>query len=209
MEIVLNGRNLDFELEDEKTLGDVLLVIGKWTAEVNAEVITKIKINTDEVILPAEGFDSKKPIEEIKKLELETKRVATKDLLAELASFKDKLNLLTKDLIDVAVKLQTGNDLKAMEAFQDDITILEDLITLTHNSGRCFNLNYSQIKVNEKTVEEEILALKDLLKEVIMAFENKDMVMLCDLLEYELSPLMEGWLDLIDRLKEETKARLN
>jgi hypothetical protein len=96
-----------------------------------------------------------------------------------------------------------------MELFQNDITIMEDLITTVQKTQKLFNLNYAQIKVNEKSIEEEILTLKDILKEVITAFENNDIVMLCDLLEYELSPIIENWIEILKRLEEEAKANLN
>ncbi|MDI6786009.1 MAG: hypothetical protein QMD92_04790 [bacterium] len=348
MEIILNGQNLDFELENEKTLSEVLLAIGKWTAETNSEVITSIRLNEGEEILPEEGFKSKKPLKEINKVELETVRIVelsidglielldyfpqlksmikktlkaiekkdekklknlvekiindvdwayaliediyesmqveektifleekavkkekeilnnikqeliellaknkTEELgnllkeqlyfhidewlklfpkliecfrnikgkevdskalfeeIEEIKKFKNRLNALSSNLVNVSVKMQTGDDIKAMEMFQGDITILEDLISLVQNIQRCFNLNYSNIKVNDKSIEEEILTLKNMLGEIIMAFENNDIVMLCDLLEYELSPLSESWLDILNKLEEEIKSCLN
>lgn len=349
MEIILNGQSLDFELENEKTLSEILLAIGKWTAKTNSEVITSIRLNEGEEILPKEGFKSKKSIKEINRIELETvgmvelsidglielldyfpklkseiekalkalekkdeeklnslvkkiiddvdwayaliediyeamqvekktifleekavkkekevlstikqellkllgkkeereelrkllkeqlyfhldewlklfpkliecframkgEKINSKALfeeIEEIKTFKDRLNVLSKDLVEVSVKLQIGDDIKAMEMFQNDINTLEDLITLTQNIRRCFNLNYANIKINDKSIEEEIITLKDMLKEIIMAFENSDIVMLCDLLEYELSPLSESWLDILDKLEEEIKDCLN
>lgn len=349
MEIILNGQSLDFELESEKTLGEVLLAVGKWTGETNSEVITSIRLNGGEEILPKEGFKSKRSIKEINKIELETvgvvelsidglvelldyfpklkseiekalralekkdeekldnlvrkiiddvgwayaliediyeamqaeektifleekavkeekevlntikqellrllgKKEEREELrkllkeqlyfhldkwlklfpkliecfkamkgerrdskvlfkgIEEIETFKERLNILSKDLVEVAVKLQIGEDIKAMEIFQNDINTLEDLITLTQDIRRCFNLNYANIKINDKSIEEEIITLKEMLKEIIVAFENSDIVMLCDLLEYELSPLTESWLDILDKLEEEIKSCLN
>ena len=55
-----------------------------------------------------------------------------------------------------------------------DTLVHPSLGTLTMDDGR--------------TVSDELILMTDIFKQIIDAFDNKDVVLICDLLEYELSP---------------------
>lgn len=125
--------------------------------------------------------------------------------LKEVCQMQD----LSKQIEAVSIDLQTGNERKAMEQFQGIIDRLSDMIHLLQEVKISFGLDYRAIQVKDQTVEQRSEELDELLSEIITAFENEDLVMLADLLEYELSPLLSRWEEVIAAITVEVEKKIN
>jgi len=130
-------------------------------------------------------------------------------ILRELKESKEELLKLSKELEDISIRMQTGNEYEAMESLQECTRTLENIFGMLKKAQNFFNLNYSRIKVEKEDVAGKIEEIKDILSEVVTAFENNDLVLLADLLEYELSPLMSRFPEVIDCVLSRIKREIH
>ncbi len=137
------------------------------------------------------------------------KKEDTQALLSKLKGVSSRFPDLSKEIEKISVYLQTGEMTEAMEQFQKTIDELQSMIHLLQEIRIFFDLDYRGIKVKEETIEERCQELDELLSEIITAFENEDIVMLADLLEYELSPLLSRWGEVITAVIAEVEKRIN
>ena len=86
-------------------------------------------------------------------------------------------------LPDIATNFQTGNDLQAI---QDLCKIVDVIETFTR---------FSALNSTDNDIEQHSLALKDISLQMLNAFENKDFVLIADLLEYDLSEQIDNILE--------------
>lgn len=184
MKIILNGSELDYSLENEKTIGEVLGAVELACKEQNATT-AKIKINEKE-ILPAE-MDKifSLPVETDIKLELFT--IDGSYIRSRLASLGHSFIDISEELEEIALKMQTGKEAEALETVKKFSTELRELY-------RCFNLfDIAGIpenhKLGEKTIPEYQAEISPMLENLVSGFEQNDTVEISDIAEYELSPL--------------------
>ena len=115
VEIYINGQKIDAQLEDEKTIGEVLNSFEK-TCEENAAAVIGITVNGKQIT--AEIFDEEaaKPLSKDTKFEFS---VVTKDSIKEafenLAVLFDELS---KKMEQVPVELQSGKNKEASKSIQ-------------------------------------------------------------------------------------------
>jgi hypothetical protein len=102
----------------------------------------------------------------------------------EMATTLGRLVRLAEELRDVPVALQTGDEKRAM----DTVIRLTELVSkalrlLPHASSAVFDL---------ESLRRTLAQTAPHLRELEEAFHAKDSVLIGDLLEYELAPLLEG-----------------
>jgi tetratricopeptide (TPR) repeat protein len=139
-----------------------------------------------------------------KALEKESKTV--------VESLKDKqkhVPQIAKSLEEIAVDLQTGSEAYAMERLQQIIDELSSMVRTLERAEEVFGLDYECLDVKDQTIHQRSEELNNLLSEVIAAFENKDLVLLADLLEYELAPLISRWEEVIRRVVDYVEKTSN
>lgn len=143
------------------------------------------------------------------KAEILKEETTSAQIFRGLKASKEDLSKLSKELEDISIRMQTGNEYEAMEGLQECTRTLENIFGLLKKAQDFFNLNYSQIKIEKEDVASKIEEIKDVLSEVVTAFENNDLVLLADLLEYELSPLMSRFPEVINCLISQIKRKIH
>lgn len=109
------------------------------------------------------------------------------DPLEELKSSFKALDLLKPRLSDVSVLLQTGKDHEAMEI----------VISLTEILNKIFRL-ISMFNTDNIDTDQ----LNSILSELAEAFDAGDSVLIGDLLEYEITPMLDSLSDVLNQLEE-------
>ncbi len=87
---------------------------------------------------------------------------------------------------EIAALLQTGKELEGLEKLSILTAYLESSIRILVNLRTVEGLDLEGRTVGEKPFVEFIADLQSVLKEIIGAFDNKDIVLLGDLIEYEI-----------------------
>lgn len=187
MELYVNGSKLDVELENEKTIGDVLK---SFEEECEKSKATTVSIYVDGHYVNADDFDAV-ALRELKadtKIELD---VVSEDAIADsFKAQKQQALTLAEELKTVSVKFQSGKDNEANSI----ITSLADLIDgICHTASlsTLFPERFGNIKIDGKSFKEFFADFSTVLKDFEQAIASKDTVMTGDLSEYEISPRLE------------------
>ncbi|WP_244834806.1 hypothetical protein [Clostridium sp. BJN0001] len=88
------------------------------------------------------------------------------------------INNLKKGLKDVSNMIQSGNEIQGIKKFIPSLDGIEYIIKVAELTK---DIQKDHIDINK---------LNDLLKEIIDSFENEDYVLLGDLINYELIPII-------------------
>jgi hypothetical protein len=186
MNILINNKTLDFKLEQEKTVGEVL---GSIESECEKAEMTITGLKCDGKEIPAENLDElfARDPKTIESLELVT--ISGKDVLSMMKELGSRFALHIPVLQEIPVLLQTGKDLAVMEAINKcstDLHNLYQLIPLLSITGLTADPEIDGIALRDYPGE-----LSPILKDLLEALEKKDTILVGDLSEYELAPRIE------------------
>ncbi|NOY10161.1 MAG: hypothetical protein GXP33_15110 [Spirochaetes bacterium] len=286
MEIKINKEKIDFQLEDEKTLGDIINVIQNWIhssgfvmisltlddkeikiaeqtdwqktplkgincIDIKVNHVSELRISNLETVIRYLGMFSgsilsgdkkmfkelltgfpfmleslsgnyiidndtssfseiirKLSADELKNLTEEKKEEITKltdnikikvtDALREIQYPEDaiheitgKLHASASEISEVSVLLQSGKDRQAMEyvvRFSDLTQRFFRILTALGDYGK---LEFSNLMIEGKKSMDFYHELRDILSQLLDAFNARDSVLIGDLLEYEIAPRIE------------------
>ena len=187
MQITINKQKTDIELENEKTLGDVLRAFQKSFEENDAALIG---LGIDDLILHPNDLAAfmEKPLSEISDLNLET--ILLSDIREALATFTLPLETLSNQFLDIGVLYQANKDTevsKIITKFADFFSNLSKTISLLSLFPRYFN----ETKINDEMILDYLNKFSSILIEFENALANNDKVLVADLAEYEIAPSLE------------------
>ena len=187
MDILINGKKMDYEIENEKTVGEVLGSV-ETACEQSGMTITAISV--DGSVVPANMLDAlfERDLAGISLIELET--LSGTDVLNMLHELGNRFTVCVPLLREIPVQLQTGKDLPVMEtihSFSLDLQNLYKLLPLLGITG----LPAEGPGVDGIPLGSYPSELSPVLSELLEALEKKDTVLAGDLSEYELAPRIE------------------
>ena len=192
VEFYINGQQVEVQLEDEQTVGDVLKSFESTCEENDAAVIG---IAVDSKQITAELFDEEaaKPLGSNTKFEFSI--VTKNDIKASFEKLSELFNELAAQMEGVPVALQSGKNAEVSESIKrlaDSIEQFCHVATL----ASLFPETFSTGSLNGISFKDFFAEFSPILKDFEDALQNNDTVMLGDLSEYEICP----------RLKEISKA---
>ena len=192
VEFYINGQQVEVQLEDEQTVGDVLKSFESTCEENDAAVIG---IAVDSKQITAELFDEEaaKPLGSNTKFEFSI--VTKNDIKASFEKLSELFNELATQMEGVPVALQSGKNAEVSESIKrlaDSIEQFCHVATL----ASLFPDTFSTGSLNGISFKDFFAEFSPILKDFEDALQNNDTVMLGDLSEYEICP----------RLKEISKA---
>ncbi len=187
MDIIINGEKIDFQLESEKNIGDIL---GSLESECEKSGMSITGIRVDGVTIPADNLDPLflQEISSVTSMELTT--ISGKDIERLLHELGTRFSLCVSTLQDVPVLLQTGKDLQVLESihrFSNDLQNLYQLLPLISITG----IQTGSSGSDEANLESYPSELAPILGQLLAALETKDTILVGDLSEYELAPRIE------------------
>lgn len=187
--------------EEDKTFKDLMNYILSDIAK-EKEVITNIKINNQELSIEEEKNILLNPIKNYNMIDF-TLKSSVELAFEALDSCLAFLDLGLEKIKELSSLYQQNKIDRANSLFAEVIEIMDTFvqlmskinITLKRNSGKGF--------VKSDTVQKLEIHLLGVLKALIPAKEKEDIIMLCDLLEYELTDNITQWkLSAIPELKK-------
>ena len=185
MKVFIDGQMLEYTIENEKTVGEVLGNIEEYCMKNNATVTT---VTIDGKIIPSNELDDifAKLISDVELIELST--VNGNDVKENLVKLGDNFVSLAKKLTNIAILLNEGKEREVLSIIQEFSIMLRDLYML-YSLFDIADISYDYM-FEGKTIASYKDEFSDLLKNIIEGFEQKDTVAVSDIAEYELSPLV-------------------
>lgn len=186
MVIKINGEELSYTLENEKTLGEVL---GSIEEACCREHETIVQVAVDGKVLSSQELDQlfKQSVNTDITLELSTFSGA--EIRNYMKGLTQELSDYAEDFEQVPVYMQTGKDMQALELFG----VFSEKLNELYRSLLLSDITELpiDIQIEGKSVHEYQKEITALLRDIVSSIEEKDIIQVGDLAEYELAPLVK------------------
>jgi len=188
--INLNNQSLNHEYNANSSLDSI---IDKIQLDSNGtEIITKIEVDGISVSNEDENTVCSKAISNFNTINFQTK--TSVELAYEaLDSCTEYINILIEKIQLVSLNFLDNKVVEANAEFAEIIELLDLLVQLITKVNKTI---HSQIDIKyqkSETIKRLEIHLLSVLKALIPAKEKNDIIMLCDLLEYELVDNLIQW----------------
>ncbi|MEK6589871.1 MAG: hypothetical protein AABZ11_04255 [Nitrospinota bacterium] len=123
-----------------------------------------------------------------------------------LDNLREHLQKLIPALQITADSFRAKGEEEANKNYLICIEALQLFDELIDGIKRLFNIDFSKMLINGETIQSRKEKLLKLTSNMHSAQVNQDWITLADLLEYELTPLIEDWIHIIPSLQHEIKV---
>ncbi len=198
MNIIINGQLIEFSLENEKTVGDILQAIEKDCSQNNATIIS---ISINDTLLSEQDFDTifEKAVDEVEKIELST--ISENDVLAIIKETASTLSTTIEKLQTIPVLLQSSKDNEVSNivvTFIDQFHSIQNIAKLT----AIFPQKFASFNVDGMPFADFLNEFTPILQEFESSLLSHDTVLTGDLAEYEIAPKLQAFVDSASLLNE-------
>ena len=198
MKLLINGKEETASCTGE-TLGDFLVHIEKGGV-VQGNVVRSIKLNGQESS-PDSSVTRKTPLLEIKTLEIEVSTLS--DVVDKNIENADAYLIRLIPGIERSVELfRMGNEQEANQFFINIIDGIDWLSQVLDMILAAKAISPDTV-FDGKSIQDRRASLVDFTQQMVDANKNKDWILLADLLEYEILPYYQEWLDLLPQLRSQ------
>jgi len=195
MVININGERLTYTLEKEKKIGEVL---GSIEEACRKEHETIVKVEADGRELNPDELDQlfMQPVDADITINLST--LSGANIRSYIRELSQELLRSAEELEQIPVYMQTGKDVQAF-------TLLEHLSQRLNELYRAFLLSDLtglpvDPQIEEKPFHDYQKEITGLLRDIVTGIEEKDIIQVGDLAEYELSPLVKALINGVSSL---------
>ena len=198
MKLLINGKEETASCTGE-TLGDFLVHIEKGGV-VQGNVVRSIKLNGQESS-PDSSVTRKTPLLEIKTLEIEVSTLS--DVVDKNIENADAYLIRLIPGIEKSVELfRTGNEQEANQFFINIIDGIDWLSQVLDMILAAKAISPDTV-FDGKSIQDRRASLVDFTQQMVDANKNKDWILLADVLEYEILPYYQEWLDLLPQFRSQ------
>ncbi len=191
MKILLDNSEIDITLGDEKIWGDFIASFGSELQKNNASIT---ELSLDNAVIPVEEIDSfmEEDIDFSKNLAIKT--ITVYDVLEKFSSIIADYEPLCEKLMNISSEFQSGKDAQVHETIKVLATTLEEFFGFVPYFA-LFPEYFENFVIQEKQVADFVRDFSAVLDEFLNAFETNDIVLVSDIAEYEIVPLLEAILE--------------
>ncbi len=186
IEFYINGQQVEVQIEDEQTIGDVLKSF-ESTCEENDAAVIGIKVDGKQITAELFDEEASKPLTQNTKFEFSIVTInEIKDAFIKLSELFEQLSV---QMEGVPVALQSGKNKEvsaSIKSLADSIDQFCHIATLASLFPETFSADSVKINFNEFFAD-----FSPILKDFEDALQNNDTVMLGDLSEYEICPRLK------------------
>jgi hypothetical protein len=207
MQVIANGQQIPFSLTDEKSLKDVIETLLLLTNQANRLVI-ECKVNNEPISLLDRTNLHDIPVDEIETVELSVENKTTR-VIESLDEIERLFPIIINSFSEVSDTLIAGQKHKALTAFTQSLGNWRKIINFLRVIEASYKLNFDEIEVNGRKVDDLNNDLFNILNEIKKAIENEDLVTIGDLVEYELKDKLEEQRSIISTLKTLVQEKSN
>ncbi len=184
VEFYINGQNVEVQIEDEETVGDVLKSFEKTCEENEAAVIG---ITVDGKQITADIFDQEAAKELGKNTKFEFSVVTRVSIQESFENLSVLFTNLSEKMEGVSLALQNGQNAEVVESIKklaDNIDEFCHVATL----ASLFPDTFKEITINSMNFKDFFADFSQILLDFEQALQNNDTVLIGDLSEYEICP---------------------
>ncbi|RZD19297.1 MAG: hypothetical protein EVG15_02345 [Candidatus Acididesulfobacter diazotrophicus] len=203
MEIIIDGNKIDFTPNTSETVYDFL--INKIRDFIPKNMVIK------EIFLDDKKYDDLMIDDEKAKTfkltsngTLKINTMTSDELVMQsLNSIESYFSDLLKNLGKVADLLREGNDKEGFTDFAADLKGIGAFVQVMDKIALFLNIDYSTYKYKERSIKDYFDDTEKLLSNILETQKTLDYVMLADLIDFEMEPLIKTWKEVILTLKSD------
>lgn len=113
------------------------------------------------------------------------------------------IQALLEALPKITEMFRLGDEAEANEHYLRFLQSLHLLMNMLDRVGWVLQIRFDQAVGGQESVEERMGKLLEILSELMRIQEESDWIFLADILEYELTPELEAWAELLPRLRSQ------
>ncbi len=205
MNVTIDGKSFDLGLHGEATFPEIMAAVNKVDSAVNVG-ITRVRLNGDDITGKDWSHLSDVAGSSIELLEVQTGNVPglANEMIDSLEDFSGRL---VTELARTAESFRLGEQEKALDQYQ---RTLDGVQLLSHTSDmvvRNLGINVEEIAFGGKPSSQHLKKLGPVLDDMFSAHKRDDLVLLADLIEYELIPQFEDHQKILRLWREAYAAR--
>ena len=188
VEFYINGQNVDVQIEDEQTIGDVLKSFEQTCEENEAAVIG---ISVDGKQITAEIFDEEAAKSLGKNTKFEFSVVTKGSILESFQNLAVLFESLSEKMEEIPLAIQNGQNAEVTQSIKklaDNINEFSHVATL----ASLFPDTFTEIKINDMNFNDFFGDFSQILLDFEAALQNNDSVLVGDLCEYEICPRLKA-----------------
>ncbi len=210
MEINLNNQKEDFPTEGIQCFGQLMESLSKRAADEGGSVLT-VRLNGEDITGRDRTHLEELPLTDIEELEIQTgdpKNLA-RSTLYSIADFHEQL---LRELQSTAELFRLGNDERSNQSFLRCIDGLQVFMHSLESCRKLLGISFELLFIpgsdgqSDQSVAESRRKLFAVLDNMFDAQTDQDWVLLADMLEYELTPALEDWRQIIYTILEQTTS---
>ena len=134
--------------------------------------------------------------------ELSIITMGSNDLILEsISAINNYFNDLSKNLSKVSDLLRVGNDKDGFNDFAADLKGVTAFVQIMDKLAPFLNIDYSIYTYKEKTIKAYFDDLEAVLSKILETQKDRDYIMLADVIEFEMEPLLKIWQDVLESFK--------
>jgi hypothetical protein len=198
MEILLDQQNTAIEESSVNNLEEILVKVMSDLIR-PGQVITTVKLN-GEVYSEENPHDAVRiSLSDIETLEIHT--MATDEIAWRfLDSGVEQVDMIIQGAQKISELFRIADETEANEQYADFLESLRLFLQMVAEVKAILNLDLASA-FKGRTVEDRVEKLSEMMDQMLHVQEEEDWIMLADLLEYELIPLLEEWKSILPLLK--------
>lgn len=188
IEVFINGEKTDVQLENEKTIGDILNSF-EQTCEANKAAVIGICVDGNQITADLIDKISPEPLQENTKFEFSIiTSGAIKDSFFQLSNL---LEQLSDKMIQVPVDLQCGKTVQVGETIKN---LADSIDQFCHVAALAtlFPEDFTEAKIDGLNFQDFLKDFSPVLADFEEGLKNNDTVLIGDLAEYEICPRLKS-----------------
>jgi hypothetical protein len=195
---MVDGQAHEITVCESVVLADIIGTLNSELAK-DGRFIASLMVDGEKVEAGSEG-STDRALAQVSRLDVttESSENPAREVLAEGCGYLGELHLF---LLQTTKLYRSGDETKGREHFMELINGLEWFVKITSTVERLLNIDFSGTICAGRTLTESVDSFNRILLEIIVAQEQRDVVRLTDLLEYELAPQLELWLEIFTMLR--------
>ena len=136
--------------------------------------------------------------------ELSIVTMGSNDLVLEsISAINNYFNDLSKNLSKVSDLLRVGNDKDGFNDFAADLKGITAFVQIMDKLAPFLNIDYSIYTYKEKTIKAYFDDLEAVLSKILETQKDRDYIMLADVIEFEMEPLLKVWQEVLESFKSQ------
>lgn len=203
MIVTLDGEKLNQTFESDETLQGVIETVRQVHLENRMVVGVTIdgETCTDQIL----NERLEQQISDLNQLDLETGDPKTIAADAFRMVAKDMADV-GRDQVNIADEINAGNIAKAVTRIGEFVKAWHAVRQVIVQTSTLLQRDLTEFEYEGQPLKEHLAGLVGQLNEIKAALDAKDMVLLADLLHFEVPPLCELWTNMLNAIADEITA---